>query len=60
LKATDLKIDKNEILSIEYIKAPPSKMDLRLDTLKLYEIFRICWGCSEEAMVKFSALYHVV
>jgi hypothetical protein len=29
-------------------------MNLGPGTLKLHEIFRICWGYSEEAMIKFS------
>jgi hypothetical protein len=38
----------------------PSKIDLSPDTLTSDGIFRVCWGCSGEAMVKFSALYHDV
>ncbi len=33
-----------------------SKMDFGSGTSKSYEIFRICWRCSEEAMVTISAL----
>ena len=28
--------------------------------MKLYEIFSVCWGCSVNAMVKLSVLYHRV
>jgi hypothetical protein len=43
----------------EMLKAPlPSKSDLGSGTSESYEIFRICWGYSGEAMVKFSALWH--
>ena len=33
----------------------PSKFDLSLGTSERAEIYSICWGCSEEAVVKFSA-----
>jgi hypothetical protein len=37
---------------------PPSKTYLGSSTCKSIEIFRVCWDCSGEAMVKISALYH--
>jgi hypothetical protein len=39
---------------------PPSKIDFGLGTFKSLEIWRICWGYSGEAMIKFSAPYHDV
>jgi hypothetical protein len=48
-----------------YLKAPkwrylkvPSKIDFALDTFESREIWRICWDCSGEAMVKLSARCH--
>jgi hypothetical protein len=37
-----------------------SRNGLEPGTCKWQEIFRIYWGCSEEATAKFSALYHAV
>ena len=39
---------------------PNSKIDFGPGTFKSHEIFRICWDCSGEAMIKFSAQYHDV
>jgi hypothetical protein len=35
-------------------------MNFGSNTSKSHEIFRICWACSGEDVVKFSALYHEV
>ena len=42
------------------LRPAPSKTDLRSSTVNLHEIFSVCWDCSEETMVKFSALSTVV
>jgi hypothetical protein len=49
------------IIGKERMKAPHlSKTYLGSSTCKLIEIFRVCWDCSGEAMVKILALYHDV
>jgi hypothetical protein len=57
----DIINDQKFACAFNTIKAPPpSKTFFGLGTCKWLEIFRICWGCIGEAVLKISALYHDV